>query len=411
VHDQLDRIYFEADVLRRYRAAVPRAMQDPVCANLQAFIQRALDTDSGRYPSLPRFLHELMDLAEAPIEEAPDEGIVGDAGNAVRIDTVHGAKGLESPIIWLIDAAAPRDPGRGYDALVDWPPQDEAPRRFSMWPRKDERSSAQREAAALEERLAERENLNLLYVAMTRAQQALIFSGSQGGRAQPGSWYEKVRRAVCLAGSVAADTDDMSTTVTHGDDLAVPRAAGGTAGARAGSAAAESGRRADPRLNAPLPTGSRSPLLARRAARYGTQFHALMERLTGGAPAGREAVQRELGLSEHEFAPLWEQAQRLLAAPGLTRFFDPAQFKRAANEVSYMIETGEVRRIDRLVEFDDEMWVLDYKTGDARSAGPLLDEYRAQVAEYCAAMRRLHARSQVKGAIVFADGEAVLLGQ
>src|SRR5262245_4119780 len=179
VHDQLDRIYFEADVLRRYRAAVPEAMREAVCANLQAFIQRALDTDSGRYPSLPRFLHELMDLAEAPIEEAPDEGIVGDAGNAVRIDTVHGAKGLEAPVIWLIDATAGPDAGRGYDAQVDWPPEAEAPRRFSMWPRKDERSSAQQKAAAVEEQLAERENLNLLYVAMTRAQQALIVSGSE----------------------------------------------------------------------------------------------------------------------------------------------------------------------------------------------------------------------------------------
>jgi ATP-dependent helicase/nuclease subunit A len=410
VHDQLDRIYFEGDVLRRYSQAVLPAMRDAVCANLQAFIQRALDTDSGRYPSLPRFLNELTDLREAPIEEAPDEGIVGDAGNAVRIDTVHGAKGLEAPIIWLIDAAAGPDPGRSYDALVDWPTDAEAPRRFSLFPRKDGRSSAQRAAAAVEEQLAARESLNLLYVAMTRAQQALIVSGSQGSRAQPGSWYEKVRRAVCLAGGVAADAGDMSTTVTHGEDLAAPRAAGGTAHARAKPAVAEAGPRADPRLNSPLPTGSRSPLLARRAARYGTQFHALMERLTGGAPAGRDAVLRELGLSEREFAPLWEQAQRVLAAPGLARFFDPGQFKRAANEVSYMIETGEVRRIDRLVEFNDEMWVLDYKTGDARSVDPLLlEQYRAQVAEYCAAMRRLHARGPVSGAIVFADGEMLVV--
>jgi ATP-dependent exoDNAse (exonuclease V) beta subunit len=53
------------------------------------------------------------------------------------------------------------------------------------------------------------------------------------------------------------------------------------------------------------------------------------------------------------------------------------------------------------------MWVLDYKTGDVRSAGPLLDEYRAQVAEYCAAMRRLYGRRKVSGAIVFADGEVL----
>jgi ATP-dependent helicase/nuclease subunit A len=407
VHDQLDRIYFEGDVLRRYSQAVPPAMSDAVRANLQAFIQRALDTDSGRYPSLPRFLNELTDLREAPIEEAPDEGIVGDAGNAVRIDTVHGAKGLEAPIIWLIDAAAGADPGRSYDALVDWPTDAEAPRRFSLFPRKDGRSSAQRAAAAVEEQLAARESLNLLYVAMTRAQQALIVSGSQGNRAQPGTWYEKVRAAVRAAEGAATGEDDMSAAVVHGDDLAGSRASGGGAGAQADAGVADGARASDPRLSGPLPTGARNALLARRAARYGTQFHSLMERLTGGAPAGREAVLRELGLTEREFAPLWEQAQRVLAAPGLARFFDPAQFKRAANEVPYVVETGEVRRIDRLVEFADEMWVLDYKTGDVRSAGPLLDEYRAQVAEYCAAMRRLYGRRKVSGAIVFADGEVL----
>jgi ATP-dependent helicase/nuclease subunit A len=219
-----------------------------------------------------------------------------------------------------------------------------------------------------------------------------------------------VRAAVRAAEGVAAGADDMSATVAHGDDLAVPRAAAARADARAAPREADEGVRTDPRLNAPLPTGARSPLLARRAARYGTQFHALMERLTGGAAGGREAVQRELGLSEREFAPLWEQAQRVLAAPGLARFFDPAQFRRAANEVSYMIETGEVRRIDRLVEFDDEMWVLDYKTGDARSVDPLLlEQYRAQVADYCAAMRRLHARQKVSGAIVFGDAEVLVV--
>ena len=54
VHDQLDRIYFEADVIQRYANAVPAAMRESVCANLHAFMQRALDVDSGRYPSLPR---------------------------------------------------------------------------------------------------------------------------------------------------------------------------------------------------------------------------------------------------------------------------------------------------------------------------------------------------------------------
>ena len=199
VHDQLDRIYFEADVLDRYQQAVPEVMRGAVRANLQAFMQRALDTDSGRYPSLPRFLHELMDLREAPAQEAPDEGIVGDAGNAVRIYTIHGAKGLESPVVWLLDAASPPDSGRGYDALVDWPPEDAAPCRFSLSTVKAELSTAQQAIMDSENRLEEREELNLLYVAMTRAQQAFILSGSEIRGRKPGLWYEKVRAAT-LAG-------------------------------------------------------------------------------------------------------------------------------------------------------------------------------------------------------------------
>jgi ATP-dependent helicase/nuclease subunit A len=409
VHDQLDRIYFEANVMQRYAMAVPKAMKESVCANLHAFMQRALDVDSGRYPSLPRFLHELTDLREAPVEEAPDEGIVGDAGDAVRIYTVHGAKGLEAPIVWLIDAAAGADAGRGYDALVDWPPDAPLPRRFSIWPRKNEQSAAQRMVAGNEDALAERENLNLLYVAMTRAKDALIVSGSEG-RAGSRFWYEKVRAAMMVHAGASAAGDDMSVGLAHGDDLADAKAAaiGTEKGAPRAAGAQE---RVDPRLNLPLPTGERAATVSGRGARYGTQFHALMDLLTSGARLERAEARQLLGIAEREFATMWEQAQRVLSSPALARFFDASQYKRAANEVSYVIETGDVRRIDRLVEFENETWVLDYKTGNARAAGPaLIEEYRAQLTGYCAAVRRLYARQKVSGAMIFADAEFELLG-
>ena len=62
VHDLLDRIYFEGEVLARYRAAVPEAMAEAVAANLHAFLELALAMDSGRYPSLARFLNEVASL-------------------------------------------------------------------------------------------------------------------------------------------------------------------------------------------------------------------------------------------------------------------------------------------------------------------------------------------------------------
>ena len=101
----------------------------------------------------------------------------------------------------------------------------------------------------------------------------------------------------------------------------------------------------------------------------------------------------------------------MLGSAELARFFDPKQHRRAVNEVSYIAANGEVRRIDRLVEFDDAVWVLDYKTGNAKAAGPaLLEQYRAQVAEYRAAMRLAYGSGRpVHAAIVFADGNTLTL--
>ncbi|MDH5536008.1 MAG: UvrD-helicase domain-containing protein, partial [Betaproteobacteria bacterium] len=396
VHDQLDRIYFEGEVMSRYDAAVPEAMRGAVAANLHAFMQHALDTDAGRYPSLPRFIHELADLAAAPPEQAPDEGVVGDAGDAVRIYTVHGAKGLEAPIVWLLDTAAVPGPDRGYDALISWEPHADRPDHFSLWGKKNTMSAAQRELARAEADLGAREDLNLLYVAMTRAQQALIVSGADG-RGREGSWYEKIRAATCAAAGHGAN--DRSQAAVHGDSLAAqiqmqehvvieePRAA-----------------TADPRLARLLPTGVRMPAAAGPGLDYGTHFHLLMERLTAAPGADREALARWLGLSARVFAPLWSEAQRLLADPRLARFFDPAQYVRATNEVSLVTGTGAVRRIDRLVESADEIWVLDYKTGEAPEGGERMAEYEAQIAEYRTSIAQMFPGKPVRAMVIFTGG-------
>ena len=69
---------------------------------------------------------------------------------------------------------------------------------------------------------------------------------------------------------------------------------------------------------------------------------------------------------------MWGSAQRLLSDATLARFFDPAQYVRAVNEVAYVTASGEVRRIDRLVESEYEMWVLDYKTGEPPTDADLM---------------------------------------
>jgi ATP-dependent helicase/nuclease subunit A len=395
VHDLLDRIYFEGGVLARYDGAVPEAMRESVRANLHAFIRLALEIDAGRYPSLPRFLDELAGLRRGDEDEAPDEGSVGATGNALRILTVHGAKGLEAPIVWLLDANHARRADESHRVLVDWPPQDERPRHLSLLTTKRLRGHARDALLAADAALAEREEANVLYVAMTRAKQALIVSGAENCKAGR-SWYRRIADAFGFADAGGA----------RGDDLAA-RAAGSAEHATTSPAPhAADAAFPDPALldalSRPCPTGTRSGAFATAATRRGERMHLLLQHLAAPDPiTDRGWLQELLDVDHAQFESLWHDAHAILAAPLLQRFFDPSLYLSAHNEVAYVTAAGELRRIDRVVEFADEVWVLDYKTGDAPQAA---GRYRAQLDAYRQAMASLAPGKAVRAALVFAGG-------
>ena len=392
VHDQLDRIYAEGDVIDRYVAAVPAAQRAAVRANLDAYIQRALEAGAGRYPSLPRFVAQLEELRAAPEQEAPDEGETSGNGDAVRILTVHGAKGLEAPVVWLLDAAAGRR-GGGHDALIDWPPGAARPAHFSMKTKREALSRAQRLHQEREDAIGEREDLNLLYVAMTRARQLLVVSGAET-RSNGATWYARVQAGVLAAGGrTLADG-----RVVHG---AMPAAGAGTDSARP-----DGHDEVSAALTTRLAVGARQEDTGNAGTRYGVAFHRVMERLTTGG-AVDESLRRMLGLRPAEYATVVDEARRLIGRPELQRYFDATRYGRATNEVPYADATGAVRRIDRLVEFDDEVWVLDYKTGSSELPATLAADYRRQLREYCTAAAALFPEKRVQGMLVFTDGAAV----
>jgi len=114
----------------------------------------------------------------------------------------------------------------------------------------------------------------------------------------------------------------------------------------------------------------------------------------------RDDFWQRLSIPIGEIESLWQQTQSLLALPQLARFFDATQYRSASNEMPYINANGELKRIDRLVEFDDEVWVLDYKLGDSEDAA----RYRAQMQEYRAAMQSVYAGKRVHCALLFAGG-------
>lgn len=381
VHDLLDRIYHQADVHARYLAAVPEHLRASVLANLAGLLDLALTQSGGRYPSLPRFLDELRRLRERAGTDAPDEPPAA-TGDAVRLLTIHGAKGLEAPVVFLIKAD--QSPGRSDSCgvLLDWPPELDRPAHFSLYGPADWRGSGRDRFFAEEQAQAARERLNLLYVAMTRARQALFISGVDDGKA--GSWLQLARQA--LPQVEQADLPIMPWA----PDAERPRM--------------------PPPMSAPATEGTPPPRVGARIeaaaaeAEFGICVHAWLQGLCEGADA--DTLRMRLHLDAVRAAEVAAMAARILAIPELAPAFDASRHLRARNELEFIGADGRIARIDRLVEFADEVWVLDYKTGDlaepelSRRALPHL----GQMATYAGAARALYPGKAVRAALVFGDG-------
>jgi ATP-dependent helicase/nuclease subunit A len=380
VHDLLDRVYCEGDLEARYAAAVPQAMRPQVAANLRAFMQLALTQDAGRYPTLAGFVRELASLVD-DADAAPGEGLASDGENAVRLLTIHGAKGLEAPIVWLL-GGSDHHKGASHAVLAPWPPAAPRPLHFSLFGTHDERGAAREPWFAEEAELAQRESDNLLYVALTRAEQALIVSGD----ADKNAWLKRVDSAWR---DMDLPVDLPSAQPLEPAPPAAPR-----------------------RIDAPA-VGQRVVLpAASPAAASGELFHACLEHhAPPGAPRDLPGLAARLGL-ETQLEAIEAAARALLAQPQLTRLFDPAQFVRAHNELTVLDGDGRVQRFDRVVEYDDAVWLIDYKTGDdsrSLSDAQLAERHRAQLAGYQSLLAELYPGKPVQAALLLADGRLIQL--
>lgn len=385
VHDLLDLILHQGDLLSRYAQAASALTRSQVIGNIEAFTELALNLDAGRYPSLPKFIDALRTLQNGADNDAPDEAGIDAAVDAVRILTIHSAKGLEAPIVVLLDANHSEPARDDSGILCDWPQDQAAPTHFSVFGRKDERGAARDALFAAEEGFKAQEDWNLLYVAATRAKNILIISGVAGAKnAQPdgtveNSWYARMHSAQDVAfedqaGSAAALPETAFTLPVFDPPLLV----------------------------APQPAGC---AVRTAAIDEGIALHALLERLTqpGAWPVSvpdAGLIARWLRCPADVAATIRAQAQAILAQAELEHFFDPSRHQAAHNELEVVLGT-EVLRFDRVVIFEDAVWILDYKRN-------LLDNeraaYQAQLARYRAAAQSVFSGKAVRSALITVDG-------
>ncbi|MET0964595.1 MAG: UvrD-helicase domain-containing protein [Noviherbaspirillum sp.] len=389
VHDLLDRILAEGDLAARYAQAASPLSRGKVLGNIEAFTALALNLDAGRYPSLPKFIDALRVLQNGLDNEAPDEANVDAAVDAVRIMTIHSAKGLEARIVVMMDANHSEPARDDVGILCDWPQDADTPRHFSAFARQDERGAARDHLFDEEQGFREQEDWNLLYVAATRAKDLLIVSGVAGLRGAgadgvvAGSWYERLAAAPLMeprAGGLPAlpgREQDFSLALFSPEPM--------------------------PGMALPLPLPAAE--FSTAAIDEGIALHGLLERLTDSGdwpvqvPAA-DLVARWLDCPASLAEVVRAQAGVMLAQPELRRFFDPALYRAARNEMD-VIAGGRLMRLDRVVIFDDEVWILDYKRAflDIERAG-----YAEQLAQYRAALQPVFPDSRLRSALITVDG-------
>lgn len=391
---------------------------EPVRDPVQALVSGALSHDMREPCSLQAY------LARVEGQNTVLKRELGDPDGAVRVMTVHGAKGLQSPVVILPDTTGATKPVS--DAIFF--SSDGAP-LYSPSSKTDAPVTTHLRDAA--NAAAERESRRLLYVALTRAADYLIIAGA-GTRAPKigyakSSWYRWCLTAMrALAGEDPDTETPPETLLAFGaDPITAPLSAPPTKSERtspdwltrpAPSAAPPLRLAAPSRL-----TEDRSAVLApfgpdRKAAlRRGRLIHGLLQTLPEIAPADREAVggrflARAADLSGAEQAEMLSVTLRTLEIPAFAHVFGPGGRSEAA--IVGALPGGQMvnGRVDRLIIGPDQILIIDYKTDRPapETAAHVEIAYWVQMAAYRAVLQTLYPDRTVACALLYTDGPRLI---
>ncbi|MEG6508317.1 double-strand break repair helicase AddA [Methyloligella sp. 2.7D] len=403
---------------------------------IDEMMELALHHDGEEAPSLQGFIHQLRsgDIEiKRDMEQARDE---------VRIMTVHGAKGLQAPIVFLPDhCEAPKSPRKLIFEAPRKSDRPDAPPHL-IWPAGAKEIEALKDAQAAVKDAEIEERHRLLYVALTRARDRLYVCGWGKPKEGNGSWYDLVRSGL-LGTLQETETEDgriVHRLVSEQTKQVAP------AEAREGEAAPETlpdwAMRAPPAEHAPKPvTPSSMPLEAEEPEAGGLGFepaalgptslstdnrflrgrliHALLEHLPDVAPDNRQAAAmryiaaKGAGMPGEMRQEIVAEALRIANDPQFAPYFAADSLP----EVPVVARIGEGDgayelngQIDRLAILEEGLFVLDYKTN---RPPPLAVEdvapiYIAQLAAYRIALKGLFPGQKIRCGLLWTDRPALM---
>ncbi|WP_163272209.1 double-strand break repair helicase AddA [Chelativorans alearense] len=385
-------------------------------------------------------LEALLETLEGAAPEIKRE--MDQSRDEIRIMTVHAAKGLEAPVVFLVDPGSAPVSNSHLPILMPFPMREARPVTGYLWRQgKDLSNSLARRFEADAREKAEDEYRRLLYVGMTRAEDRLIVCGYHGARPAPSTWQTLVRDA--FAGQAETEErDDPKDCAPVLRFRVTPLSEAGPAEAVAapettveplppemrqplppppslprplspsGAAALiDGGFEITPSLRSPVLDGSDRPGLA---LERGNAVHRLLQVLPNLPPPERETAARRYleragaGWPEGETEGALDSVLAILRDARFSPLFAPAS--RAEVSVMGELTIGGARRavagkVDRLAVTEEAVLIVDYKTN--RPAPAALAEvplpYVAQLALYAELLKPLYPGRHVSAALLFTE--------
>ena len=414
---------------------------------IDEFLDIALNYDDRSPPSLTGFLAELRS-ASRDVKRDMEHG-----RNEVRVMTVHGAKGLEAPIVFLPDTcttASGNSPGTRLIAL----PQVVRPVGVTdpvVWPVKGtSKLDAVRTAQSIKEARETEERNRLLYVAMTRARDRLYISGFEGKKGRTrGCWYELISDALTprlieadsVGGKVRRLVSPQTADIEKKDKAVLTALATEALPAWALQRAAT-----EPQLSVPLApsrlepyapdtegeptpnpkpdpaavTDRPSPLVLASGNRFlrGMLTHALLEHLPSipenlrAKTAATFVDKRGAGLSQAVRKSIVKETLGILTDPVFKPLFNAES--RAEVPISALIPRPKGKgpalslsgQIDRLAVTPSDVMIVDYKTNRPPPSRPqdVAAAYLYQLAAYALALKEIYPGRTIRAALLWTDG-------
>ncbi len=391
-YDLIERALTRHQGRRRLIARLGAEAED----GIDELLSQALAYERNDVPSLTGFLGWLQ------TDDVDVKRQMESEGHKIRVMTVHGAKGLEAPVVILPDTAdrTPQDRDEIYRLGSQGP---------AIWKTsKDESPPATNAERGDREAKRAAESLRLLYVAMTRAQSFLIVAA--GGEVKKAdAWHNIIQSGMVAVG--AAALPDGGMVFQHGTLPQSPE-----------PAMVEVPRVDCPEWATRLPPDAPRPLVAvspsnlggakalpgedgldeAAAMARGHGLHLLLEHLPGTAPADWPDLAVALIAEPADRAALLAEAMGVLQSPALAHLFAAGTLA----EVPFSAALGARRiygAIDRLIVSPTRILAVDFKSNRTipASAAATPEGLLRQMGAYAHALQQIYPNHQIDTAILW----------